>query len=49
MVLNELNNVRINGEKITVELKQRIYENVFQRYRKVTLKRLKDYLKQDLI
>ena len=47
MVLNELNNVRINGEKITVELKQKIYENVFQRYRKVTLKRLKDYLRQE--
>lgn len=47
MVLNELNNVRINGEKISVELKQKIYENVFQRYRKVTIKRLKEYLKQE--
>lgn len=44
MVLNELNNVRLNGEKISVELKQKIYEEVFQRYRKVTQKKLKSYL-----
>ena len=44
MVLNELNNLRLNGEKISVELKQKIYEEVFQRYRKVTRKKLKNYL-----
>ncbi len=44
MVLNELNNLHINGEPIDVTLKQKIYENVFQRYRKVTQKKLKDYL-----
>ena len=44
MVLNELNNVRLNGELISVELKQKIYENVFKRYRKVTQKKLKTYL-----
>lgn len=44
MVLNELNNLRLNGEKISVELKQKIYEEVFQRYRKVTQKKLKNYL-----
>lgn len=43
-VLNELNNVRLNGELLSVELKQKIYEDVFQRYRKVTQKRLKRYL-----
>ena len=45
MVLNELNNLRLNGEKPSVELKQRIYKEVFCRYRKVTLKKLKRYLK----
>lgn len=44
MVLNELNNLRLNGEKISVRLKQKIYEEVFQRYRKVTQKKLKNYL-----
>lgn len=44
MVLNELNNLRLNGEKISTELKQRIYEEVFCRNRKVTQKKLKKYL-----
>ncbi len=44
MVLNELNNLRLNGEKISTELKQRIYEEVFCRTRKVTQKKLKKYL-----
>lgn len=44
MVLNELNNVRLNGEPISVELKRKIYEDLFQRYRKVTQKRLIAYL-----
>lgn len=44
MVLNELNNLRINGEKISVELKQRIYEDVFCKKRKVTQKKIRDYL-----
>ena len=46
MVLNELNNLRLNGEPLSVELKQKIFEEVFQRYRKVTQKKLKDYLKR---
>ena len=45
-VLNELNNVRVNGELLSVEWKQRIYAEVFQRYRKVTQKKLKDYLRK---
>lgn len=44
MVLNELNNLRLNGEKISVPLKQKIYKDVFQRYRKVNQKKLEDYL-----
>ena len=42
-VLNELNNVRLNGELLSVELKQKIYEDVFQRYRKVKQKKLNRY------
>lgn len=45
MVLNELNNLRLNGEPISVELKQRLYVDLFQRYRRVTQKKLKNYLK----
>lgn len=44
VVLNELNNLRLDGEPIDVSLKQNIYENLFQRYRKVTVKKLRDYL-----
>lgn len=43
-VLNTINNLRINGEKISVELKQRIYNEVFMVKKKVTLKQLTDYL-----
>lgn len=44
MVLNELNNVKIRGEKLSVELKQNIYKNLFMKYKQVTGKRLLDYL-----
>lgn len=44
MVLNELNNLKLNGEKITVELKQKIYVDLFQKYRKVTKTKLLTYL-----
>ena len=49
-VLNAINNLRINGEKISVELKQRIYNEVFMMKKKVTLKYLTDYLiKENII
>lgn len=44
MVLNELNNLRIDGEKVSVEIKQDIYENVFKKYQRVTGKKVKDFL-----
>lgn len=44
MVLNELNNLRINGEPISVELKQKIYDGLFKRHKRVTGKRLRNYL-----
>lgn len=44
MVLNELNNLKINGSKPDVAVKQEIYENLFKGGKRVTLKALKDYL-----
>ena len=44
-VLNELNNLRINGEKISVELKKDIFNDLFLRRKKVTQKGLTNYLK----
>lgn len=44
MVLNELNNLRLNGNPISVELKQDIYTNLFGKGRKVTQAGLKKYL-----
>lgn len=43
-VLNELNNVRVHGEKLSEESKQDIYKQLFEKGKKVTLKRLEDYL-----
>ncbi|MDO4476232.1 MAG: type II CRISPR RNA-guided endonuclease Cas9 [Lachnospiraceae bacterium] len=44
MVLNEINNIRINQERISVELKQNIYNELFMNLKKVTRKKLIDYL-----
>lgn len=44
MVLNEINNIRINREKISVELKQRIYNELFLNVKKITRKKLIDFL-----
>lgn len=43
-VLNELNNLKVSGVKVSVEVKQDIYNNLFKKYKKVTQTRLKDYL-----
>lgn len=43
-VLNEINNIKINGEKISVELKQSIYNDLFKKGKKVTRKQLEKYL-----
>lgn len=45
MVLNELNNLKVNGEKISVELKQDLYNHLFLKYSKVTQSKIKNYLK----
>lgn len=47
MVLNELNNVRIHGEKLSVELKQDIYRELFMTGKKVTGERLAKYLRKN--
>ena len=44
MVLNELNNVRIRGEKLPVELKQKIVQDLFKKQKQITGKRLTEYL-----
>ncbi|MBQ3390548.1 MAG: type II CRISPR RNA-guided endonuclease Cas9 [Firmicutes bacterium] len=43
-VLNELNNLKVNGDPISVGLKQEIFTDLFMRYKKVTQKKLKEYL-----
>ena len=47
MVLNELNNLRINGERISVELKQELYENLFRTGKKVTATKIEKFLKNN--
>jgi len=47
MVLNELNNLRVNHEKIDNLLKIRIFNDLFLNYKRVTQKRLLDYLKSE--
>lgn len=44
VVLNEINNISINGERISVELKQKIYNDLFMKHNKITRKKLLDYL-----
>lgn len=44
VVLNELNNLRINDEKISVQLKQDIYNDLFLKNKKVTRNKLRTYL-----
>lgn len=44
MVLNEINNLRINNERISVELKQSIYHDLFEKKKKVRRKDIEEYL-----
>ena len=44
MVLNELNNLRINGELLTVTQKQEIYNGLFLRKKKVSQSALKKFV-----
>lgn len=44
MVLNELNNLSVDGTKIDVRLKQEIFNDLFMKYAKVKMKTLRDDL-----
>ena len=44
MVLNAINKLKVNGEAISVEVKQRLYQEVFLKHRRVTKKRIADWL-----
>ncbi len=44
MVLNEINNLRIHGEKISVELKQEIFQDLYLKGKRITGKDLIKYL-----
>lgn len=43
-VLNEINNIRVYGEKIPVELKQDIYTELFEKGKRVKRKQIEKYL-----
>ncbi|MBR3297585.1 MAG: type II CRISPR RNA-guided endonuclease Cas9 [Clostridia bacterium] len=43
-VLNEINNIRINGEPISVECKQRLYRELFMKRKKVSAKHIEEAL-----
>ena len=47
MVLNELNNLRIRGNKVSVKIKQEIYNELFKTKNRVTGKSLLTYLQKD--
>ena len=44
MVLNELNNIRMNGERLSVELKKEIFNNLFCERKKVTINTLRKFI-----
>ncbi len=44
MVLNELNNLTLDSQRVSVQLKQEIYRDLFEKRGKVTGKGLKNYL-----
>ena len=48
-VLNELNNLKLDGQEISLELKQEIYSDLFEKQNKVTSKRLSNYLESRAI
>ena len=45
MVLNELNNLKINGERISADLKKQLFTEVFRKGKKVRQKDIIDFLK----
>lgn len=47
MVWNEINNLKIKGEKLPVEIKNRLFSDVFQMKKRVTPKVVVDFLKSE--
>lgn len=47
MVLNEINNIKVNGQSISVEAKQRIYHELFEKKAKVTVKMIRGFLESN--
>ena len=47
-VLNELNNLKVYGKEITVQMKQSIYENLFKKKAKVSGKNLLSFLQKEM-
>ncbi len=45
-VLNELNNVRVNGRPLDTQVKQNVYTDLFKKQKSVSKKRLRDYLEE---
>lgn len=45
-VYDELNKVRVNGKPLKREDKQGVIDNLFKKYKTVTVRRMRDYLKQ---
>lgn len=43
-VLNELNKLTINGKYISVPLKQKVFDELFKKYAKISPKKLQDFL-----
>lgn len=46
-VLNELNNIRVNGQRLKPYIKQDIYNHLFKQHKTISKKRLSDYLQQN--
>lgn len=47
-VLNELNNIRVNGKRLDPPVKQRIYEELFENNKTVSAKKLMNWTKANL-
>ena len=48
MLLNELNNIKINHEPIKVEIKNRVIDELFKKQKKVTMDDFKNWLHEEL-
>ncbi len=47
MVLNEINNLTMNGVLVSVDVKQGIYNDLFCKYAKVTPKKIREYMRNN--